>query len=40
MQTNKLPQARRSYYFSLCVTFARATPKAWMAVNGYWKSRV
>ena len=27
-------------HFSLCVTLASATPKAWTAVNGYWKSSV
>lgn len=28
------------YHLSLCVTLARATAKAWTALNGYWKSRV
>ena len=27
-------------YFSLWVTFASATAKAWTAVKGYWKSKV
>ncbi len=27
-------------HFRRCVTLARATAKAWMALNGYWKSSV
>lgn len=27
-------------YFIRWVTFANATPKAWIAENGYWKSSV